>query len=292
MPAPSCGVARRSTRVSHFWLSEPGQTGTTSRTGAPWSSGIGSPFRRMATSVSSSIAFSIRIPRLSACRSGSPERCGSAPKCPVNFAVSLTPAARNRSAKRTPVHSPQETPPLPHWLPRASGAKKDRPLPPHSSCSRRVTSGNRPPSNSPTAIPKGRSTSPSIRNVHARGSGAASGTPPLLRTYILSAGVTSSLSSVSGVSATSGLSPSNTSAALPSTRSTAGPPPGDGWARAAGSTPAGRRRPNGIAAPSAAPTAASAAPPSAPRRPQASASARSGSSRYNSCNERSDLPRE
>ena len=43
----------------------------------------------------------------------------------------------------------QETAPLPHWLPRVSGEKKERTLPPHSSCRQCVTSGKRPPSSSP-----------------------------------------------------------------------------------------------------------------------------------------------
>ena len=79
MPWPSCSTSRSWMRVSHFWLAEPDQPGTSRRTGAPWTALSGSPFMANATSVCGSIAFSSRTPRESACFSVSPERCGSAP---------------------------------------------------------------------------------------------------------------------------------------------------------------------------------------------------------------------
>ena len=79
MPCPSCSRSRSSIRVSHFWLAEPVQPGTSRRTGPPWMFGIGSPFMPKATSVCGSSAFSSRMPRESACFEVSPERCGSAP---------------------------------------------------------------------------------------------------------------------------------------------------------------------------------------------------------------------
>lgn len=79
MPGPSCSRSRTLMRASHFGLTEPGQPGVMMRTGWPWMCGIAAPFRRSATSVCSSIALAMGVPRLIEGRSGSPERCGSAP---------------------------------------------------------------------------------------------------------------------------------------------------------------------------------------------------------------------
>jgi hypothetical protein len=168
-------------RVSHFWLRLPGQPGTSRRSGAPWMWGIGWPFMRKTISVSSSIAFARRMPRLIAARSVAPDRCGSAPNCPVKMAEGFTPAACSTSRSRTPVHSALLIAPLPHWLPRVCGAKRARPLPPHSICSWRVTTGKRL-SSSPTVRVSGVFTSPSMVRRQARGSAVpTSGTWPLLR---------------------------------------------------------------------------------------------------------------
>src|SRR5262245_45169259 len=117
-----------------------------------------------------------------------------------------------RSASRTPVHSAQPTPPLPHWLPAACGPN-ERPLPPHSSTRRRVTGRNLALS-SPSVSSSLLLTSPSTVSFQALGSLAGSGSWPLSRTKNLSVGVVSSSSRCSGVSATSGRSPSTPLVAL------------------------------------------------------------------------------
>ena len=132
-------------------------------------------------------------------------------------------------------------------------------------------------------------TSPSTVIFHASGSLLSSGMLPLLRTKNFSVGVVSSSSICSGVSATSGRSPSSTSLSLlPGYFRYCGPfgAAGAGGALcaiAAGIIPPGMLAANGIAPPTAAPIAAKPAPPRKPRRsrpvlrPNASASARSGS---------------
>ena len=50
-------------RVSHFWLSDPGQPGTTSRNGPPWMNGSVSPFMPKASSVCGSRALASGMPR-------------------------------------------------------------------------------------------------------------------------------------------------------------------------------------------------------------------------------------
>src|SRR6185295_867817 len=125
----------------------------------------------------------------------------------VYFALGLTPAAFSTSASGTPVHSAQPAPPLLHWLPRAGGENPPRPLPPHSSTMRRVTALYFD-FNSPSVISSLVLTSPSIVIFHASGFFVSSGNCPLLRMKNFSIGVVSSSSRASGVSATSGLSPS------------------------------------------------------------------------------------
>src|SRR5437667_2538492 len=104
------------------------------------------------------------------------------------MADGLTPAALSTSVSRTPVHSAQPAPPLVHWLPRACGVKNERPLPPHSSTSWRVTGLNLVFS-SPTVSSSLLLTSPSTTSFHLSGSLFSSGIVPLLRMKNLSFGV-------------------------------------------------------------------------------------------------------
>ena len=124
--------------------------------------------------------------------------------------LGFSPAVFSTSASGTPVHSAQPAPPLVHWLPRAGGENAPRPLPPHSSTMRRVTALYFD-FNSPSVISSLLFTSPSMVIFHLSGSLASSGVCPLLRMKNFSVGVVSSSSRLSGVSATSGRSPSTTS---------------------------------------------------------------------------------
>ena len=124
--------------------------------------------------------------------------------------LASAPAVFRTSASRTPVHSAQPAPPLLHWLPRAGGENAPRPLPPHSSTMRRVTALYFD-FNSPSVISSLLFTSPSMVIFHLSGSLVSSGVCPLLRMKNFSVGVVSSSSRLSGVSATSGLSPRTTS---------------------------------------------------------------------------------
>ena len=196
-----------------------------------------------------------------------------------------------------PVHSAQPAPPFVHWLPRAGGEKPTRPLPPHSSTMRKVfVLSLKRDLSSPTVNSSFLLTSPSMANFHASPSFDSVGIWPLLRTKNFAVGVVSSSSRCSGVSATSGRSPSTTRpSSLPGNFKNCGPfgaaeggaadagaavggAAGLSWARAAGKSPAGMLAANGMAPPTAAPMAASPAPLSNPRRPNTTASARSGSS--------------
>ena len=284
MPAPSCGVLRTRMVLSHLVDSDPGQPGTINRTGPPWRCDNGCPFIPHTIIVCGSIDLARMLPRLIARFSGSPDRCGSVPQLPVNFAASFSPAASSNSASLTPVHSAQPAPPLVHWLPRAVGAKNARPLPPHSIIIRWVCAWKRCFS-CPSVSSSFWLTSPSTLIFQPSASVVSSGRPPLLRTKNRPTVVVSSSSKCSGVSATSGLSPRTTSPlSLPGKSRNCGPLP---WANATGSMPTGKCRPNGIAMPNAAPIAASPAPRISPRRPKATAAPRSGSSANSSARLRS-----
>ena len=63
MPGPSWTLSRTQTRVSHFDDTEPGQPGTTSRTGPPWMLGSGCPFIANTMRLLASSAFLIGTPR-------------------------------------------------------------------------------------------------------------------------------------------------------------------------------------------------------------------------------------
>jgi hypothetical protein len=157
----------------------------------------------------------------------------------------------------------------------------------HSSTMRWVTFANRVRS-SASVNSSFWLTSPSMTIFQVSGDAAASGTRPLLRTKNLSVGVVSSSSTCSGVSATSGRSPSTTSLSLlPGKLRYCGPlgaaGAAAGCANAAGKSPPGIWSANGMAPPTAAPIAASPLLARKPRRlggvrrPKTTASARSGS---------------
>ena len=79
MPWPSCSRSRIVMRVSHLCESEPGQPGTTSRTGPPWIVGRGSPFMAKTIRPCSLHRLGDRHAARERSLVVSPERCGSAP---------------------------------------------------------------------------------------------------------------------------------------------------------------------------------------------------------------------
>ena len=99
MPGPSCSRSRIQRRVSHFWLSEPGQPGTTSRSGPPCRNGSG-----LVRSCRRRAACAAPSPFRAACRGRStalltsPFLSGSAPKCAGVTRRWLS--VRRRSARR------------------------------------------------------------------------------------------------------------------------------------------------------------------------------------------------
>src|SRR5438876_607513 len=117
----------------------PYQPGTTRRTGAPCSGGIGSSFIRRASNVSGSIALATGRDRpngITSAMSGGLPR--SAPIARISITSDRSRADSRTSRKGTPVHRIVPTAPNPHASPAGSGRSPVRPFPAHSTVTGKV----------------------------------------------------------------------------------------------------------------------------------------------------------
>ena len=144
-----------SIRPSHLMFAIPTQPGTTSRAGAPWSGGSGSPFISYATSTSSNA-----LPTGSGRRTWPwPVTSASRPSGMTSTARQLMPARSSSSPSGTPRQRATPIAPSFHCVPDAGVPcwmpKKLRPLPAHSMAAVIVRDGSRWRSRSENVLPSG-----------------------------------------------------------------------------------------------------------------------------------------
>ena len=224
-----------------------------------------------------------------------PTDAGRRRSWPLKTADGLTPAARSTSASRTPVHSAQPAPPLVHWLPRACGDEERAAVAAALEHHAAASPGGTVFLSSPSVISSGLLTSPSMVSFQASGSLVASGHLAVVADEELGRRRRVVVEQLLGRLRHQRLVAEHDQAAvlageLQQLRTLAwrcGAPARPSWPpapSAAGISPPGIAAPNTIGPPTAALMAARPEPPRKPRRdtsvrrPNTTASARSGSS--------------